>query len=77
MQPAPEMSSDPGTCAFSSHLKNTFFAPEPIPVYRAIYWCGQKCTYPDQEEYNSWKEAQKQEKHLQNQEKRRGHPTKV
>lgn len=77
LQPAFEHSSDPATSASSSHLKTEFFAPKPVPVYRAVYWCGQKCTYPEKEVYDEWIEQEKQSKQRSNMEKKKGRPTKV
>jgi hypothetical protein len=48
---------------------------KPITVYRATYYCGQKCTWPPE---NEWKAMKDQEAKRKKQAKfDRGKPTKV
>jgi hypothetical protein len=77
LQPAYEYTSNPAANPCSSHLKESFTSNISVPVFRAVYWCAQKCVYPDKKEYDAWKEEEKQQKQLQSVVKKKGQPTKV
>ena len=53
----------------------TFQPPKAIPVYRATYYCGQKCTWPPEEEWKAMKAEETEMKRKAKKEK--SQPTKV
>jgi hypothetical protein len=58
LQPAFEGSSDPATRPCLGSLNpDTLLSHRVVPVFRATYWCGQKCVYPSQEEHMKIKEG--------------------
>jgi hypothetical protein len=57
LQPAFEGSSDPATRPCLGSLNPDILLSHNVPVFRATYWCGQKCTYPSQEVHMKIKEG--------------------
>lgn len=82
LQPAYEASNDPATrpCLGSVNHESPLSQMD-TPVFRATYWCGQKCTYPSQELHNKLQQdLQAKNLALQQQKKSgstKGRPTKV
>jgi len=82
LQPAYEASSDPATRpCLGSLIPDTLLSHGTITVFRATYWCGQKCTYPSQEMHMKIKSELQAQAHAVQQHKRastgKGRPTKV
>lgn len=79
LQPAYEASSDPATRpCLGSLTPDSLLSQRSAPVFRATYWCNQKCIYPSQEMYTKYQEDLWAKKEALKQYKgAKGRPTKV
>jgi hypothetical protein len=83
LQPAYQASSDPATRPCLGSLDSDTLlslSHGSFPVFRATYWCGQKCTYPSQQVHMKIKEDLQAKAHAVQQHKAsggKGRPTKV
>jgi hypothetical protein len=69
-------SSDLGIRSCIGSMGSSFLSSgRRVPVYRATYYCGQKCTWPSEK---VWKAMKAEESEMKKQAKKgRGRPTKV
>jgi hypothetical protein len=82
LQPAYEASNDPATRPCLGSLNpDTLLSHGTFPVFRATYWCGQKCIYPTQQVHMKIKGDLQAKAHAVQQHKEagtgKGRPTKV
>jgi hypothetical protein len=71
-----DYSSDLGIRSCIGSMDSSFLQiGKPIPVYRATYYCGQKCTWPPEEEWKAMKDQEAKRKKQAKFDK--GRPTKV